>query len=221
MVPRPLDDERSPGCRPPARRARLPRVHADRDAARGLHANRRARGVGRAAATTSAFEITASSYLRHMVRTLVGTMLELEPADDRTVLTAARAARPGRPRLPRGCTSCPLPTTSCLRSIRALPGRPLRSRRHRHRLRRDHPRLDAPCDARGARQRVPRRGADAGGRRARARGADAGVFDPTASTSSSPSTARTTSRCTRSSRPARAWRTCSCACTKGAAGSAS
>ena len=39
--------------RPAARRARLPRLHADRDAAQGLHANGRVRGLAPARATRS------------------------------------------------------------------------------------------------------------------------------------------------------------------------
>ena len=46
------------------------------------------------------FEITAQSYLRHMVRTLVGTMLDLEPAYIARCLV-------GRPRSVAGPTAPP------------------------------------------------------------------------------------------------------------------
>jgi tRNA pseudouridine38-40 synthase len=41
------------------------------------------------------FEISADSYLRHMVRTLVGTMLELEPDAIATLLSGRERAEAG------------------------------------------------------------------------------------------------------------------------------
>jgi tRNA pseudouridine38-40 synthase len=48
------------------------------------------------------FEITADSFLRHMVRTLVGTMIEKEPAE-----IASLVAGEGRPRAGAGTTAPP------------------------------------------------------------------------------------------------------------------
>ena len=93
------------------------------------------------------------------------------------------------------------------------PGRSLRPRRHGHRLRRDHPRVDAPCRRRpssaatGADQQLMQAVGGPG-----ARGADGRVSIRRVSTSSSASTARTTSRCTTRSSAASAWRTCCTSC---------
>ena len=107
------------------------------------------------------FEITADSFLRHMVRTLVGTMLERDPDELRRAPAGrARAPTPARPRRRGGSTSSASATLSRCGPVDgglatigrdALSGRPLRSRRHRRRLRRDHPRLDAARDAHRAR----------------------------------------------------------------------
>ena len=51
------------------------------------------------------FEITADSFLRHMVRTLVGTMLERDPDDFVDLLAGAPALRQARP-LRRGGSIC-------------------------------------------------------------------------------------------------------------------
>jgi tRNA pseudouridine38-40 synthase len=48
------------------------------------------------------FEITADSYLRHMVRTLVGTMLELEPEGLRPLLSGRARAEAGTTAPPWG-----------------------------------------------------------------------------------------------------------------------
>jgi tRNA pseudouridine38-40 synthase len=48
------------------------------------------------------FEITADSFLRHMVRTLVGSMLELDPDDFAGLLAGARRSDAGRTAPPWG-----------------------------------------------------------------------------------------------------------------------
>ena len=113
------------------------------------------------------FTIEAVSFLRHMVRILVGSMLEGLRAR-----AAARGPAPQRGRQDRAAVG-PVPgarrvLNASVRSNHALPGRPLRLRRHRDRLRLDHHRLDAARDEDRARPRHPGRGARARGRRLRA-----------------------------------------------------
>ena len=111
----------------------------------GLRPNGRGRPVARRGDTVE-LEITADSFLRHMVRTLVGTMLELEPDTIVDLLQGAPRARPARPPRHTGFISSRSGTTRLIEAVaagrhgydraRALSGRPLRSRRHRRRLRR-------------------------------------------------------------------------------------
>ena len=56
------------------------------------------------------FTITADSFLRHMVRTLIGTMLELPPEELARLLEGAPAPRRGRPRHRGACTWRPSST---------------------------------------------------------------------------------------------------------------
>ena len=78
------------------RQARLPGFHQDRDGARGLHPHDSQRGLVERGDALE-LEITADSFLRHMVRTLVGTMLERTPERIR----AATRGPPARPRRAR------------------------------------------------------------------------------------------------------------------------
>ena len=102
------------------------------------------------------FTITADSFLRHMVRTLVGTMLEAGPSAPIGSASCSRvvpAPRPVSPRRRGASTSSEVdvlsaaattrPHASGYDRARALPDRPLRPRRHADRLRADHPRVDA------------------------------------------------------------------------------
>ena len=99
--PRPLDDEALARERRAARgRARLHGVHADGDAARGLRARSVARAAWERRGDELHFTVTADSFLRHMVRTLVGTMLESSPERIATLLE-------GRPRADGGATAPP------------------------------------------------------------------------------------------------------------------
>src|ERR671922_171705 len=79
------------------------------------------------------FEITADSFLRHMVRTLVGTMVELPPDRIAPLLEGRLRAD-------------------------AVSGRPLRPRRNSDRLRGDDPRVVQARDADDPRARDPGRG---------------------------------------------------------------
>ena len=75
-----------------ARRARLHRVHADRDRPRALRARRPRPPSGASRAEHLEFWITADAFMRHMNRTLVGTMLQVAGGrrDARRLRRAAR-----------------------------------------------------------------------------------------------------------------------------------
>jgi tRNA pseudouridine38-40 synthase len=99
-IPRSLDEEKLAGAA-----ALLPGTHDFRAfTPTETHHTNFARTVERAAWTRRGdhldFEITAQSYLRHMVRTLVGTMLEFEPAE-------LAACLDGRERSEAGLTAPP------------------------------------------------------------------------------------------------------------------
>ena len=82
---------------PADRRARFPGVHADGDAAQGLPPYGARQRRGSTAATCSSWRSRRTAFLRHMVRTLVGTMLE-RPAELERLLAA-------RPRDEAGSTA--------------------------------------------------------------------------------------------------------------------
>ena len=93
--PRPLDE--AAACRVgPARgrRARLPRVHAHRRRSTTSSSAPSTPAPGSGTRDVLALTITADSFLRHMVRTLVGTMLEQEPG--RSSACSRKAADGGR-----------------------------------------------------------------------------------------------------------------------------
>ena len=75
------------------------------------------------------FEITADSFLRHMVRTLVGTMVD--GVDLAPLLDGRPRERPARRHRPPACTSPALPTIE----RHAISGRSVRPRRHARRFR--------------------------------------------------------------------------------------
>ena len=87
------------------RQARLHRVHAHRDRAHALRARGAARAEWRAAtATLLEFWIEADTFMRHMNRVLVGTMLEV--ASGRRTLERVRGrCSSGRPRAQAGPTA--------------------------------------------------------------------------------------------------------------------
>ena len=163
------------------------------------------------------FTITADSFLRHMVRTLVGTMLERTPRRSRrSSRAAASGGRHDGPAV-RVSTSSASTTGRGYDRRRCATGRPLRPRRHADRLGADHPRLDEARVAHRARPGA-RRGARARrDRRPRPRSRRCATSTPTASTSSSRSTARTTSRSTRASSRSSACSTCSRSARRGPA----
>ena len=82
------------------RRARLPRLHARGDAAPGLPPQRPGGRAGSERGDELLFRVEADSFLRHMVRTLVGTMVQTAcgraPAEDfERLLEGAERAEAG------------------------------------------------------------------------------------------------------------------------------
>ena len=102
-LPRPLDVGGAARVRGAARRrARLPRVHADRDASTRSSGARCSSAAWVERGDHLDFEIEADSFLRHMVRTLVGTMVELPPEQLARLLEGAERSEAGRTAPPWG-----------------------------------------------------------------------------------------------------------------------
>ena len=210
--PRPVDvDALAAAAALLAGRARLPRVHADGDAARGVPAERaRGRaGSARAIGSTSRSRPTAS-FGTWCGRSSGRCSSSGPDAPDRMREPARRPsalARRGSPPRRGASTSSASSTDECawLRSRDAIAGalsrRPLRPRRHADRLRADHPRVDAARGPHRARARDPAATSSAltiggpGDRRA-----DAGDRRRSRRRAASRRTRSTTTGCTRRSR---------------------
>ena len=87
------------------RHARLHGVHADRDLPPAVPPRRARAPAGGATATSSLFEIEADTFMRHMNRVLVGTMLEV--AGGRRSVRDFERLLGGRPRPEAGVTAPP------------------------------------------------------------------------------------------------------------------
>ena len=125
--PRPLDRAALDACAAAlAGHARLHRLHAHRDRPCSLRARGVSGGMGGGAEDVLAFWIEADSFMRHMVRMLVGTMLGGVEAGalSRDCSRGRRAAKRGRPRPPR-----PLPGVGPLLTILAWREGPSHKRR--------------------------------------------------------------------------------------------
>ena len=101
--PRPVDLERAPGVRrAPSRRARLHGVHARRRRQHEVFVRIIREAAWERRGDHLHFTVTADSFLRHMVRTLVGTMLQVEPGADRAPARGPAALRGRRDGAPVG-----------------------------------------------------------------------------------------------------------------------